>query len=56
MYKILILDDEKDLVESVAITIEKLGYQPIKSTSYHEALAAMESQSPDLLLLDLNLV
>ncbi|MCG3203873.1 MAG: Response regulator SaeR [Elusimicrobia bacterium] len=52
MTKILVVDDEKDVVELLKFLLEKDGY--VVSTAYNgrEALAAAKEIIPDLILLD----
>ncbi len=51
--KILISDDERDLVEMLAYNLGKKGYQIIKAYDGFEAWEEIESEKPDLLILDL---
>jgi signal transduction histidine kinase len=51
--KILIVDDEKDLVEMMAYNLERKGYKTIKTYDGFEAWEKIESEMPDLLILDL---
>lgn len=51
--KILIVDDEKDLVEMLAYNLGKNGYKTIKAYDGFEAWKKIESEAPDLLILDL---
>jgi hypothetical protein len=51
--KILIVDDEKDLVEMLAYNLGKKGYKAIKAYDGCEAWQKIESEVPDLLILDL---
>jgi len=53
--KILVVDDEKDLVELIAYNLEKEGYSVFKAYNGEEALQVAESQKPDLVILDLML-
>ena len=55
MKTILIIEDENDLAELVAFNLEKEGYQPIIAQDGKAGLDAAQSQSPDLILLDLML-
>jgi signal transduction histidine kinase/predicted metal-dependent phosphoesterase TrpH len=50
---ILIVDDEKDLVEMLAYNLAKRGYRVIKAHDGYEAWQKIESERPDLLILDL---
>jgi two-component system, sensor histidine kinase and response regulator len=51
--KILIVDDEKDLVDLVAYNLKGTGYQTL--TAYHglEAWEKIQSERPDVMILDL---
>jgi len=51
--KILIVDDEKDLVEMLTYNLERKGYKTIKACDGYEAWERIESEVPDLLILDL---
>ncbi len=51
--KILIADDEKDLVEMLAYHLKKKGYSTLKAYDGYEAWEKIESNPPDLLILDL---
>jgi signal transduction histidine kinase len=51
--KILIADDECDLVEMLAYNLRKKGYQIIKAHDGFEAWEKIESEKPSLVILDL---
>ncbi|MFQ5508164.1 MAG: response regulator transcription factor [Leptospirillia bacterium] len=51
-YKILIVDDEPDLLESVSFLLEDAGYEVACATNGHEAIGATHTFQPDLVLLD----
>ena len=53
--KILVVDDEPDIVELVAFNLEAEGYEVITATNGLEALNAARSSLPDLIVLDLML-
>ena len=53
--KILIVDDEKDILELIGYNLEKEGYKIIKALSGEAALRSSRSENPDLILLDLML-
>jgi two-component system, OmpR family, phosphate regulon response regulator PhoB len=55
MARILIVEDEKDLQEVLAYNLRQAGHTPVLAADGREALAAVESQVPDLVLLDLML-
>jgi two-component system phosphate regulon response regulator PhoB len=52
---ILIVDDERDLVDLLTINLQKAGYQTSAALNGRQALAALEVAHPDLILLDLML-
>ena len=52
MAKILIIDDDRDLVEQTKIVLESAGYEVASAGNREEGMAAVESESPDLILLD----
>lgn len=51
--KILIADDERDLVEMLAYNLEKKGYETVKAYDGYDTWDKIESEGPDLLILDL---
>ncbi len=53
--KILIVDDEKDLVEVLKVRLRTAGYEVIVAHDGHEGLEMAKKQSPDLIILDLML-
>ena len=52
---VLVVEDEEDIRELVSYNLLKEGYQVAGVASGEEALAAIESKPPDLVLLDLML-
>lgn len=50
--KILIVDDDPDLVEAVSIILESKGYAVAAAYGGVEGLAKAKSESPDLIVLD----
>ena len=50
--KILIVDDEPDLLELVGYTLYGAGYQALTALSGEEALRKVETELPDLIILD----
>ncbi len=52
---ILIVDDEKDIVELVAYNLEREGFQTARAYDGHQALQFMKDRKPDLVILDLML-
>ncbi|MEN6509447.1 MAG: response regulator [Smithella sp.] len=55
MSKILIVDDEKDIVDLVSYNLEREGFSTIKVLDGGKVLATVKSQKPDLIILDLML-
>jgi two-component system alkaline phosphatase synthesis response regulator PhoP len=53
--KILIVDDEMDLVETVRFPLELEGYHVLVSYNGEDALNQVRKENPDLILLDLML-
>ncbi len=53
MKKILIVDDEKDITELVKKLLKSEGFDVVTANSGKEALALLESTTPDLIFLDL---
>ncbi|MCW4032405.1 MAG: response regulator [Candidatus Bathyarchaeota archaeon] len=50
--RILVADDEPDLLNAAKIMLEKGGYQVIEATNGDEALEKVNSEKPDLIILD----
>jgi len=50
--KILVVDDEKDVVELLSFILEKDGYSVTTAFNGKDALAEIEKGHPDLILLD----
>lgn len=50
--KILVVDDEKDLVETLVFRLEALGYEALTAYNGQEGLDKARSEKPDLILLD----
>ena len=55
MSKVLIVDDEKDIVDLVSYNLEKEGFSTIKAYDGESALQTIIAQKPDLIILDLML-
>jgi CheY-like chemotaxis protein len=53
MAKILIVDDDPDIVESMKVVLEDKGYQVISASSGQEGLKNVEENKPDLIILDI---
>jgi DNA-binding response OmpR family regulator len=53
MYRILVCDDERDIVSALNIYLTGEGYQVLTAYSGREALEVLERQSVDLVLMDI---
>ena len=51
--KILIIDDDPDLVEAVSMLLEASGLVPLAAYGGEEGLAKAKSETPDLIVLDI---
>jgi len=54
-YKLLVVDDEKDIVEILKSRLIKEGYEVVVAFDGQEALAKVRDENPDIILLDLML-
>jgi DNA-binding response OmpR family regulator len=50
--KILIIDDDIDLVEAMRLTLEKAGFEVIDAQDGQKGLEKINKQKPDLVILD----
>jgi DNA-binding response OmpR family regulator len=53
--KILVVDDEPQIVKVVKAYLEKAGFQVVTATSGSTALSVFDKETPDFMILDLNL-
>ncbi len=53
--RILIVDDEQDVVDLLRYNLEKAGYDTVAALSGEEAIEAVQSYAPDVILLDIML-
>lgn len=53
MAKIMVVDDEPDIVYIVGELLKKNGYEVVGATSGEEALKKIHREKPDLVLLDI---
>jgi len=51
--KILVVDDDPDILEAVALILESQGYQVVTARDGIEGLANLKAEQPDLMILDL---
>jgi DNA-binding response OmpR family regulator len=54
-HKILIVDDEADLVTMIKLRLEAAGYDTLEAYNGQEALKKVRDQNPGLIILDLML-
>ena len=50
--KILVIDDEEDLLEVVSARLNAAGYKVITASNGYEGLGRIFSEKPDLVILD----
>ena len=51
--KILIVDDDSDVLDALTMVLESRGYQVITAQDGIEGLACLKAEKPDLMILDL---
>jgi DNA-binding response OmpR family regulator len=51
--KILVVDDDPDILDALTMILESKGYQAITARDGIEALASLKAEKPDLMILDL---
>ena len=51
--KILVVDDDPDILDALTMILESQGYQVVTAQDGIEALANLKAESPDLMILDL---
>lgn len=54
-HKILVVDDEPDVVEILRYNLTKAGYEVISSSNGRDAISTALSVQPDLILLDIRM-
>src|SRR3990167_10390750 len=54
-HKILIIDDDRDVYDTLAIRLESFGYQMAWAKNGTEGYAQAKAQKPDLIFLDFNM-
>ncbi len=55
MYKILIVDDDKTILDMIEQLLDQEGHLTLRATSAHEALALIERATPHMVVIDVNL-
>jgi DNA-binding response OmpR family regulator len=53
--KILVVDDDADMLAVTGFALQQAGYLVVKATSFGTALATFRAEMPDLAILDINL-
>ena len=53
--KVLVVDDEKDIVEFLSYNLSKSGYEVISANDGHDAIEKSILEKPELILLDIML-
>ena len=53
--KILVVDDEPDILKSVAFILKKSGYEVFTAEDGEKAISMVKEHMPDLILLDLRM-
>jgi len=51
--KILVVDDDPDILEAITLILEARGYQVVTARDGIDALNKLKEQKPDLMILDL---
>jgi len=51
--KILVVDDDPDILDALAMILESQGYRVVTAQNGLEGLAKVEAEKPDLMILDL---
>jgi len=52
-HKILVVDDDPDILDALSMILESQGYQVVTARDGVEGLANLKAEKPDLLILDL---
>ena len=53
--KILVADDDLDLLGLVAYSLSQAGYLVVKASDGHAAISTFDAEAPDLVILDINM-
>jgi two-component system response regulator (stage 0 sporulation protein F) len=54
--KILVVDDEPDMMELMMMVLTRKGYQSFGATNGEDAIIVNEQENPDLIILDLRMI
>ena len=52
-HKILVVDDDPDILEAISMILESQGYKVVTARDGAEGLVSLRAEKPDLLVLDL---
>jgi two-component system alkaline phosphatase synthesis response regulator PhoP len=52
MAKILIIDDDPDIVTAVRLSLESAGHHVVEASSGQEGLRKIKAEHPELIILD----
>jgi len=55
MHRVLVIDDEPDIVYMVKVILRSAGFQVTSASGVNDAIAKLSEDDPDLVLLDLRL-
>jgi CheY-like chemotaxis protein len=53
--KVLVIDDDPDIITAVRLTLENAGYQIVSASSGQEGVEKIKTERPDLIILDVML-
>jgi DNA-binding response OmpR family regulator len=53
--KVLVVDDQRDIVDTISICLQQEGYEVLTAFNGHEALGVARIEQPDLIVLDVML-
>lgn len=55
MYKIMIIDDDNEMLDMIEQLLTSEGHKALRATSAYDALKMVETNAPDLVIVDVNL-
>jgi DNA-binding response OmpR family regulator len=53
LFRVLVVDDDNSIRESLAMALEKRGFQVLQARDGNEGLSCIERDAPDLVVLDM---